>query len=89
MKKGQSRRDGLLGGAAGLAAASVAAGQRAGAQQASPGANGEALPRPDPKFKGKIGATIETSKPDYPQAVRAPKDAPNVLMILLDDVGSA
>jgi arylsulfatase len=47
----------------------------------------DALPRPDPKFKGTIGRTIETSKPDYPRPIRAPKGAPNVLLILLDDVG--
>jgi arylsulfatase len=87
MKKGQSRRDVLLGGAAGIAAASVAGAHHAGAQQGSPSADGESLPRPDPKFKGRIGPTIETSKPDYPRPVRAPKGAPNVLVILLDDVG--
>ena len=87
MKKGQSRRDVLLGGAAGLAAANLGAGQRARAQQASPGTDGQALPRPDPEFKGKIGPTVEDSKPDYPLPVRAPQGAPNVLMILLDDVG--
>src|SRR5882724_2394923 len=47
----------------------------------------DALPRPDPQFKGTIGRTIETSKPDYPQPIRAPQGAPNVLLILLDDVG--
>lgn len=47
----------------------------------------EALPRPDPEFKGTIGRTIETSKPDYPQPIRAPKGAPNILVVLLDDVG--
>jgi Sulfatase len=87
MKKGQSRRDVLLGGAAGVVAASIAGGQRADAQQASPGAGGKALPRPDPTFKGTIGPTIETSKPDYPLPARAPKGAPNVLVVLLDDVG--
>jgi arylsulfatase A-like enzyme len=49
--------------------------------------NRDALPIPDPAFRGQIGRTIEESKPDYPQPVRAPKDAPNVLVILLDDVG--
>ena len=46
-----------------------------------------ALPRPDPPFEGKIGKTYKDSTPDYPQPVRAPKGAPNVLIILLDDVG--
>ena len=50
-------------------------------------ANGSQLPKPDPGFKGTIGETYKDSKPDYPQAVMAPKGAPNVLLILLDDVG--
>lgn len=46
-----------------------------------------ALPRPDPAFRGKIGETIKDSTPDYPAPIKAPKGAPNVLIILLDDVG--
>lgn len=45
------------------------------------------LPKPDPEFQGKIGKTFQDSTPDYPEPVEAPKDAPNVLIILLDDVG--
>src|SRR5437870_2689295 len=45
------------------------------------------LPKPDPQFKGKIGETYKDSTADYPQPVKAPKGAPNVLLILLDDVG--
>jgi arylsulfatase A-like enzyme len=45
------------------------------------------LPKPDPQFKGKIGETYKDSTPDYPTPVKAPKGAPNVLLILLDDVG--
>jgi arylsulfatase len=45
------------------------------------------LPQPDPKFAGKIGETFKDSTPSYPQPVRAPKRSPNVLIILLDDVG--
>lgn len=45
------------------------------------------LPKPDPQFKGKIGETYKDSTPSYPQPVKAPKGAPNVLLILLDDVG--
>ena len=47
------------------------------------------LPRPDPDFNGKIGLTVATSTPDYPRQVEAPKGAPNVLLILTDDVGYA
>jgi arylsulfatase len=45
------------------------------------------LPRPDPPFKGTIGETARDSKPDFPKPVTAPKGAPNILLILTDDVG--
>ena len=38
-------------------------------------------------FKGTIGKTFKESKQDFPQPIKAPKGAPNVLVILLDDVG--
>ncbi|MBI1322334.1 sulfatase-like hydrolase/transferase [bacterium] len=47
----------------------------------------ERLPLPDPEFKGRIGTTFENSTPNYPMPLRAPKGSPNVLLILLDDVG--
>ncbi|MGA8172334.1 MAG: arylsulfatase [Methylocystis sp.] len=46
-----------------------------------------ALPKPTPPFKGKIGKTFKDSVPDFPQPIRAPKGAPNVVIVLLDDVG--
>jgi arylsulfatase len=46
------------------------------------------LPRPDFRFKGQVGRTYQDSDPPtFPQVVRPPKGAPNVLLILLDDVG--
>lgn len=45
------------------------------------------LPYPDPPFRGTVGRTTEDSKPDFPQPVQAPAGAPNVLLILTDDVG--
>ncbi len=48
---------------------------------------GAQLPRPDPAFKGKIAESYKDSTPSYPQPVRAAKGSPNVLIILLDDVG--
>ncbi len=45
------------------------------------------LPSPPPPFKGVIGRTTANSKSDFPQPVKAPKGAPNVLLILTDDVG--
>ncbi|MCW5314235.1 sulfatase-like hydrolase/transferase [Nostoc sp. KVJ3] len=45
------------------------------------------LPIPEQSFKGKIGITYKESKQDFPQVNAAPAAAPNVLLILLDDVG--
>ncbi|MEZ6035515.1 MAG: arylsulfatase [Planctomycetaceae bacterium] len=45
------------------------------------------IPKPDPAFQGKIGETFDKSTPSYPQPVKAAKGSPNVLLILLDDVG--
>jgi arylsulfatase A-like enzyme len=47
----------------------------------------QVLPIPQPPFKGKIGITYKDSKPDFPQPIAAPAKAPNVLLVLLDDVG--
>lgn len=47
----------------------------------------DALPRPDPPFRGKIARTRKDSIPDFPKAVEPPPGAPNVLLILTDDVG--
>src|SRR6516165_1220514 len=47
----------------------------------------DVLPRPEPAFKGKIGRTIKDSKPDFPKEIEPPRGAPNVLLILTDDVG--
>jgi arylsulfatase A-like enzyme len=47
----------------------------------------DVLPRPEPPFKGHIGRTVEESTKDFPREVKAPKGAPNVLVILTDDVG--
>jgi len=43
--------------------------------------NGEA------SFGGTVGKTIADSKPWWPQASRGPSGAPNILVILFDDVG--
>ena len=47
----------------------------------------EILPRPETPFGGKIGRITKDSVKDFPKAVEAPKGAPNVLVILTDDVG--
>jgi arylsulfatase len=47
-----------------------------------------ALPRPDFRFPGNVGRTFLDSDPaQFPQPVQAPKDAPNIVLILIDDVG--
>lgn len=52
-----------------------------------PTAEGTRLPKPEPAFKGKIGETYKDSIQDFPQPLKAPEGAPNVVVILLDDVG--
>ena len=42
---------------------------------------------PGKSFEGKIGRVIAESRPWWPQPVEAPKGAPNVLIIYLDDLG--
>ena len=45
------------------------------------------IPLADPEFEGTIGQTFNDSKADYPLPIIAPAGAPNVLIIILDDVG--
>jgi arylsulfatase len=47
----------------------------------------EALPRPEPPFRGIVGRTTRDSQTDFPTEIQAPKGAPNVLLIMTDDVG--
>jgi arylsulfatase len=49
----------------------------------------EALPQPAPPFRGHIGPTVQDSITDFPAETKAPKGAPNILLILTDDVGFA
>src|SRR5262249_20303225 len=45
------------------------------------------LPKPQLPFQGKIERTVKDSTPDFPKSVEAPAGAPNILLILTDDVG--
>jgi arylsulfatase A-like enzyme len=45
------------------------------------------LPIPQTIFKGVVDTNAVSSKSDFPREVEAPKGAPNVLIILTDDVG--
>jgi hypothetical protein len=47
----------------------------------------QVLPSPEPTFKGTIGQTYKDSQPDFPKPLRAPEGTPNVLLVILDDVG--
>ena len=38
-------------------------------------------------FKGKISTSVKDSQPHWPELAKAPKGAPNVVVILLDDMG--
>jgi arylsulfatase len=54
---------------------------------ASASAQESVLPKPESPFQGKIGRTVKDSTPDFPKGVEAPAGAPNILLILTDDVG--
>ena len=43
----------------------------------------------EPEFQGRIGRTVGDSQPWWPAPAAAPKDSPNVVMIVLDDTGFA
>lgn len=57
----------------------------------SPGAtttiDGRYLPNPSQPFRGEISPNAVQSKPYWPALVAPPKGAPNVLLIITDDVG--
>ena len=45
------------------------------------------LPRPPQPFEGVTKRTLEGSVASYTQPVKAPPDAPNILLVLIDDAG--
>ena len=57
------------------------------AEDASAQKEGNAIPYPMPEWKGVQGKTLADSKPDFIGQPKAPKDAPNVLIVMLDDAG--
>ena len=58
-----------------------------GSPSATTTISGKQLPPPDPKFGGVIKEKASESKPWWPPRVVPPKGAPNVLLIMTDDVG--
>jgi hypothetical protein len=58
-----------------------------GSPSATTTLSGEQLPPPDPKFGGVIKENAAESKPWWAPRVVPPKGAPNVLLIMTDDVG--
>ncbi|HTZ20154.1 MAG TPA: arylsulfatase [Opitutaceae bacterium] len=48
---------------------------------------GDVLPPPEAPFKGRIEFNARDSAPDWPQPVTAPKGAPNIVLVLVDDAG--
>jgi len=57
------------------------------AQQPASSDDKNVLPRPEEPFRGVMGRTVKDSKTDFPKPAQAPKDAPNILIVLTDDVG--
>src|SRR5262245_15767798 len=48
----------------------------------------DVLPRPDFHFTGTVGRTyLESDPAQFPQPVQAPKGAPDIVLILIDDAG--
>ena len=60
-----------------------------GAPNATITIDGHVLPPPPQKFGGEIELNAAQSKPYWPATVVPPKRAPNVLLIMTDDVGFA
>jgi arylsulfatase len=86
-----AQRSGLLGRPASAqepAATAAETGPPQGTKAASPKLRPlDILPLPEPPFKGQIDRIATSSKPDFPREVKPPKGAPNVLLIMTDDVG--
>jgi arylsulfatase A-like enzyme len=82
----------LLGGALLLASAPALAQQVPGvpgAPDATTTIDGRYLPAPPQKFQGEIELNAAQSKPAWPARIVPPKGAPNILLIMTDDVGFA
>jgi arylsulfatase A-like enzyme len=74
-----------------LACSAPATAQQATNTPGSPGAtttiDGSYLPPPPQRFRGEVDTNAVRSKPYWPELVVPPKGAPNILLIMTDDVG--
>ena len=60
------------------------------AQKPAPApADGTVLPRPPKAFNGQLAPTEQASTLSYPSPIKAPEGAPNILLVMTDDVGFA
>ncbi|MBV8422005.1 MAG: sulfatase-like hydrolase/transferase, partial [Hyphomicrobiales bacterium] len=73
--------------AAGFGALATPKGNTLGSITATRTITGNVLPAPDLPFGGLVSLQVEQSKPWWPPRVVPPKGAPNVLLIIFDDVG--
>ena len=75
----------------GIAAAMALTATLVSAQQPAappiPSFNRTVLPIAPEPFQGTVGLRSKDSKPAFPRPVTAPAGAPNVLLVMLDDVG--
>ena len=60
-----------------------------GAPNATTTIDGRYIPAPPQKFQGTINLNAAQSRPAWPPRIVPPKDAPNILLIMTDDVGFA
>src|SRR5208283_4950620 len=74
-----------------MACAGLASAQQVTGVPGSPSAtisiDGKQIPPLPQKFEGRIEVNAENSKPYWPARVVPPKGAPNILLIMTDDVG--
>ena len=90
----EAARRRLLSGCALLALTAITAqAQQTTGTPGSPNAtttiDGRYLPPPPQKFQGEINLNAAQSKPAWPARVVPPKGAPNILLIMTDDLGFA
>ena len=72
-----------------LALSAIIAVQAQSEDAAVAAVRGSVLPRPPEPFTGKLAPTEGDSTPSFPVTVKAPAGAPNILLVMTDDVGFA